>query len=134
MKRMAFAVLALAVALAGVLAVTALGRGSDQASSGPVTVRMGGAPPSFSFAGLPTDLRAGRVRFTFRNTSSGQVRHNFAVVRTFGGGRAFRSRTLAAGRSQTLNVNLTRGTYVAICTVNNGFHAAHRMVTAFQVQ
>jgi hypothetical protein len=133
MKRRAFAVLALAAMLVGVLAVTALGRG-DQATSGPVTVRMGGNPPNFSFGGVPTDLKAGRVRFTFRNTSSGQVQHNFTVIRTFGGGKAFKSRTLAAGKSQTLNVNLTKGTYIAICTVNNGFHAAHRMVSAFQVQ
>ena len=132
MKRRAFAVLALAAMLVGVLAVTALGRG-DQASSN-VTVRMGGAPPNFSFAGVPEQLKKGTVKFTFRNTSRGQVQHNFTVVRTIGGAKAFKSRTLAAGKSQSLNVNLTAGTYIAICTVGNGFHAAHRMVTAFQVQ
>jgi hypothetical protein len=132
MKRRAFAVLALAAMLVGVLAVTALGRG-DQ-SSNRVTVRMGGAPPNFTFAGVPEQIKKGTVRFTFRNTSSGQVQHNFTVIRTYGGARAFKSNTLAAGKSQSLNVNLRAGTYIAICTVGNGFHAAHRMVTAFQVQ
>ena len=31
-------------------------------------------------------------------------------------------------------MNLPAGTYVAVRTVGNGFHAAHHMVTSFQVQ
>jgi uncharacterized cupredoxin-like copper-binding protein len=132
MKRRAFAVLTLAAVLVGVFAVTALGRGDQSSKS--VTVRMSGSPPNFRFSGVPENLSKGTVKFTFRNTSSGQVQHNFTVIRTIAGGKTFKSQTLAAGKSQTLNVNMTPGTYVAICTVGNGFHAAHHMVTAFQVQ
>jgi hypothetical protein len=133
MKRKASAVLVLAALLVGVLAVTALGRGDQAATSASINMR--GAPPNFSFTGVPNDFKAGTVRFTVRNTSSGQVRHNFTVYRFSGNGytRSFASRTLAAGGRQTLSRNLRAGTYIAVCTVGNGFHVAHRMVTAFQV-
>jgi hypothetical protein len=133
MKRKASAVLALAASLVGVLAVTALGRGDQAATSANINMR--GAPPNFSFQGVPTDFRAGTVRFTVRNTSRGQIRHNFIVYRLSGNRmtRVFGSRTLAAGGRQTLSRNLRAGTYVAICSVGQGFHAAHRMTTAFQV-
>ena len=135
MKRKAPAVLALAALLIGVLAVTALGRGDQAATSANINAR--GAPPNFSFSGVPKDFKAGTVRFTVRNTSSGQVRHNFIVYRLSTTAqrmtRVFGSRTLPAGERQTLSRNLTAGTYIAICTVGNGFHAAHRMVTGFQV-
>jgi hypothetical protein len=135
MKRKAFAVPALAALLVGALAVTALGRGDQAATSANVNMR--GAPPNFSFQGVPKDFAAGTVRFTVRNTSSGQVRHNFIVYRLATNGqrmtRVFGSRTLPAGERQTLSRNLSAGTYVAICSVGNGFHAAHRMTTAFQV-
>jgi plastocyanin len=134
MKRKAFAVLALAALLTGVFAVSALGRGDQAATS--ANVNMTGAPPNFSFRGVPTDVRAGTVRFTVRNTSTGQVQHNFTVFRNAGSRwvRTFASRTLAAGGRQSFSRRLTAGTYIAVCTVNNGFHAAHRMVSAFQVQ
>ena len=133
MKRRAFAVLALAAVLGGVFAVSAIGRG-DQASRS-VTIRMGGDQNrGFRFAGVPRNLSAGRVRFTYRNTSSGPIRHNFTVVRTFGQARRFASPTLAAGRSTTRAVNLRPGTYVALCTVFNGGHAANGMLVAFQVR
>jgi hypothetical protein len=135
MKRKAFAVLALAALLVGVVAVTALGRGDQAATSANVNMR--GAPPNFSFQGVPKDFRAGTVRFTVRNTSSGQVRHNFIVYRLSSNGsrmtRVFGSRTLPAGERQTFSRRLGAGTYIALCTVGNGFHAAHRMVSAFQV-
>jgi hypothetical protein len=132
-KRKVISVVALAAMVAGVFAVTALGRG-DQTAPKSVTVRMGGAPPNFRFTGVPEQVAKGSVKFTFRNTSSGQVQHNFSVVSTLGGGKRFKSQTLAAGKSQTVTENLTAGTYIAVCTVGNGFHAAHHMVTAFQVQ
>ncbi|HEX2103232.1 MAG TPA: hypothetical protein VHF51_06240 [Solirubrobacteraceae bacterium] len=135
MKRKAFAVLALAALLVGVVAVSALGRGDQAATSANVNMR--GAPPNFSFQGVPKDFRAGTVRFTVRNTSSGQVRHNFIVYRLSSNGnrmtRVFGSRTLPAGERQTFSRRLSAGTYIALCTVGNGFHAAHRMVSAFQV-
>jgi uncharacterized cupredoxin-like copper-binding protein len=134
MKRRALAVTSLAAVLAVAFAVTAMGRTAQSSSS--VSVNMGGAPPNFSFKGVPAQLKAGTVKFTFKNTSTKPtgVQHNFTVVRTFGQAKAFKSQTLASGKSQSLNVNLKPGTYVAICTIGNGFHAANRMVTAFTVQ
>ena len=133
MKRRIFAVLALAAMLVGVLAVTALGRGNQAARS--VTIRMSGNPNSgFRFQGVPRNLTAGTVRFTFRNTSTGQIAHNFTVVRTFGRARRFASPTVAAGQSATRSINLRAGTYVALCTVFSGGHAANGMLVAFQVR
>jgi hypothetical protein len=139
MKRKAFAVLALAAMLVGAFAVTALGRGDQAATS--TTVNMSGAPPNFKFSSIPQTFRAGTVRFSLRNTSSGQVRHNFTVYRVRGSSpsavrltRSFASRDLTAGQRQTLSRNMRAGFYVAICTIGNGFHAANRMTTAFQVQ
>jgi uncharacterized cupredoxin-like copper-binding protein len=136
MKRRAFAVLALAALLVGAFAATAaFGRG-DQASRS-VTIRMGGSPTTgFKFQGVPKNnqLSAGTVRFTYRNTSTGQIQHNFTVVRTYGQARRFASPTLAPGRSASRNVNLRAGTYVALCTVFNGGHAANGMLVAFQVK
>ena len=135
MKRRAFAVLTLAAMLVGVgvLAVTALGRGDQAARS--VTIRMSGNPNAgFRFQGVPRNLSAGTVRFTFRNTSAAPIQHNFTVVRTFGQARRFASPTVAPGQSATRTINLRAGTYVALCTVFNGGHAANGMLVAFQVR
>jgi hypothetical protein len=139
MRRKAFAVLALAALLVAVFAVTALGRGDQAASS--ATVNMSGAPPNFRFSNIPQTFEAGTVRFSLRNTSSGQIRHNFTVYRMTGNSpsslrmsRSFASRDLTPGQRQTLSRNMRAGFYVAICTIGNGFHAANRMTTAFQVE
>jgi plastocyanin len=133
-------VVALAALLVTAYAVSAMGS-SDKASparqaSNRVTVNMTGAPPNFAFQGVPKTVKAGSVRFTFRNSSTqpSGVQHNFTVIRTFGQARPFKSQTLASGKSQNLTVNLRPGVYVAICTVGNGFHAANRMLAAFTVQ
>jgi hypothetical protein len=141
MKRKAFAVLALAALLVGAFAVTALGRGDQASPATSATVNMSGAPPNFRFSSIPQTFKAGTVRFSLRNTSSGQVRHNFVVYRVTGQSpasvrmvRSFASRDLAAGQRQTLSRNVRAGFYVAICTIGNGFHAANRMTTSFQAQ
>jgi len=142
MKRKAFAVFALASLLAGAFAVTsAFGRGDQASPASSATVNMSGAPPSFRFSQIPQTFRAGTVRFALRNSSSGQVRHNFTVYRVSGQSpaslrltRSFASRDLAAGQRQTLSRRLNAGFYVAVCTIGNGFHAANRMTTSFQVQ
>ncbi|MEA2288152.1 MAG: hypothetical protein QOD55_149 [Solirubrobacteraceae bacterium] len=140
MRRRALAVAALAAAMVAAYAVSALGS-SDRTSpstqsSERVTVRMGGAPPNFVFQGVPKTIKSGSVRFTFRNTSTqpSGVQHNFTVIRTFGQARPFRSQTLASGKSQNLTVNLRPGTYIATCTIGNGFHAVNRMLSAFTVE
>lgn len=132
MKRRAFGAAAVATVLVGASAATALG-GTSQ-SSRSVSIRLAGNPPNFSFRGVPEAIDAGRVTFRFRNTSPNGVSHNFRVVRTLGGGNRFSSRTLQSGRSEAKSVNLTRGTYVALCTIGNGFHAANGMLVAFTVE
>ncbi|MEA2227467.1 MAG: hypothetical protein QOF04_1097 [Solirubrobacteraceae bacterium] len=135
MRRRALVVAALAATMVAAYAVSALGSSSpSRQSSNRVTVNMTGDPPNFVFRGVPKTIKAGTVRFTFRNTSTkpSGVQHNFTVIQTLGGGRPFKSQTLASGKSQTLNVTLQKGaTYIAVCTVGNGFHAANRMLTAF---
>lgn len=140
MKRRVIAVLALAAVLVVAYAVVALAR-SHQASrtvshqaSRTVTIRMAGNPQrGFRFTGVPRNLTAGQVTFRFRNTSAAPIRHNFTVVRTFGAARPFRSATVDAGQTATRTVNVRAGTYVALCTVFNGGHAANGMLVAFQV-
>ncbi len=132
MRGKALAAAGLATVIAGAGAATALG-GTSQ-SGDPVSIRLAGSPPNFSFRGVPDTIDAGRTTFRFRNTSQGQIRHNFRVVRTLGGGRRFASKTLAAGESQSKTANLTAGTYVALCTIGDGFHAANGMLVAFTVE
>src|ERR1700745_3325052 len=133
MRRRAFAVLALAGVLVVAASIAAFARTTQ--SSSPVTIGMSGDQNSgFKFSGVPKTLKAGNVRFTFRNTSTGPIRHNFTVVKTFGGAKPFTSHTVAAGKSRTAAINLKKGTYIALCTIFNGQHAAHGMLVAFQVQ
>jgi uncharacterized cupredoxin-like copper-binding protein len=133
MKRRAFAVLALAGVLITAASIAAFARTTQ--SSGPVTIGMSGDQNTgFKFTGVPKTLKAGRVRFTFRNQSANGIRHNFTVVKTYGGARPFTSHTVAAGKSRTATVNLRKGTYIALCTIFNGGHAANGMLVAFQVQ
>lgn len=132
MKRGALAVLALAALGAASVAGSALGRPSQASTT--VTINMAGTPPDFRFTGVRKTMEAGRTTFRFRNTSPGEVRHNFTVVETFGDARPFRSRTLAAGAQQTRTVTLRPGTYIALCTVGEGFHAANGMLRSFTVE
>ncbi len=118
--------------IVGAGAATALGGTSQSDES--VSIRLSGSPPNFAFRGVPKTIDAGRTTFRFRNTSQGQIRHNFRVVRNLGGGRRFASKTLAAGESESKTVNLTPGTYVALCTIGDGFHAANGMLVAFTVE
>jgi uncharacterized cupredoxin-like copper-binding protein len=132
MKRRAFAVLALAAVLIAAVAVTAFARSRQSTSS--ATIGMSGdLKTGFKFSGVPKNLKAGNVKFTFRNTSTG-IKHNFTVVKTFGGAKSFTSHTIQGGKSRTATINLKAGTYVALCTVFNGGHAANGMLVAFQVK
>ena len=133
MKRRAVVLLPLAAVLIVALAVTAFGRTSQSTAS--ATIGMSGDQNTgFKFTGVPKNLKAGSVKFTFRNTSPAQIKHNFTVVKTFGGAKAFTSHTVAGGKTRTATINLHKGTYVALCTVFNGGHAANGMLVAFQVQ
>jgi uncharacterized cupredoxin-like copper-binding protein len=133
MKRRALLVLALAAVLVVAVSLAAFARTAQ--SSGPVTVGMTGSLNSgFKFTGVPKTLKAGRVRFTFRNESGTGIKHNFTVVKTFGGARAFTSHTIDPGKSRTETIDLRKGTYVALCTIFNGGHAANGMLVAFQVK
>lgn len=132
MGRRAIGAAALATALVGASAATALG-GTSQSGEA-VSIRLAGTPPNFSFRNVPETLDAGRTTFRFRNTSPGDVPHNFRVVRTLGGGRKFNSRTLLPGQTQEKSVRLTKGTYIALCTIGDGFHAQAGMLVAFTVE
>jgi uncharacterized cupredoxin-like copper-binding protein len=133
MRRRAFAVLALAAVLVVAASLTAFARTAQSSRS--VTIGMGGDLKSgFKFTGVPKNLKAGRVRFTFRNTSGTGIKHNFTVVKTFGGARAFTSHTVAPGKRRSATITLRKGTYIALCTIFNGGHAANGMLVAFQVR
>jgi uncharacterized cupredoxin-like copper-binding protein len=80
--------------------------------------------------GKESPLAPGQTTFTFKNT--GKNPHNFVIIRTVQGTK-FSGPTVEPGKSATLSVNLKPGSYVAICAVFNGFHAASGMVKAFSV-
>jgi plastocyanin len=84
----------------------------------------------FRFVGVNNNYAPGSTTFNFQNV--GQFDHNFTVVYT-AQGRKFKSRTLAAGGSQNLTVNLRPGSYLAVCTVFNGGHLAQGMTKRFTV-
>ena len=81
--------------------------------------------------GKASRLKAGKTTFTFKN--AGKFAHNFTIVRTSPGATKFHSKTIPAGKSETLSVNLKPGSYLAVCTLFNGFHQAAGMVRSFSV-
>lgn len=125
MKRRAVVLAVVAAAPAASYAGSALGSTDQAARRQTVTMR------EFRFVGVPSNLSARRTTFTFRNT--GQFPHNFTVVAALGGGRRFRSPTVAAGESERLTVSLRAGTYLAICTVGDGVHLQRGMLKRFTV-
>src|SRR5215210_6398402 len=84
MKRKAFAVPVLAAVLVGVFAVAALGRGDQSGGASSASINMSGTPGQFRFSAVPQTFKAGTVRFSLRNSSTGQIRHNFTVYRASG--------------------------------------------------
>jgi len=84
----------------------------------------------FAFT-MRNNLKAGKTAFTFRNR--GQFPHNFTVVATLGGGKAFKTATIQPGKTLQKSVNLKPGAYVAVCTVFNGGHLAQGMEKTFTV-
>src|SRR3954451_22061384 len=132
--------LILAAALAGAVAIVptfaggAAGRATAAKQTAKVTLKefsLSGTLLKPAVFGKASPLKAGQTTFTFNNT--GKFAHNFTVVRTSVGATRFRSKTIAPGKSQTLTVNLKPGSYVAVCTLFNGFHQAAGMVKAFSV-
>jgi plastocyanin len=84
----------------------------------------------YTFLGAPAKLKPGATEFTFAN--KGKFEHNFTIIYAAQGTK-FRSRTLAAGKTQRLTVNLQPGSYIAVCTVFTGYHASLGMVKRFTV-
>ena len=133
--------LVLAAALAGAgagaivpISAGAAGRAGAAKQTAKVTLKeysISGALLKPAVFGKASPLKAGRTTFTFRNT--GKFGHNFTIVRTSPGATKFHSATIAPGKSQTLTVSLKPGSYVAVCTLFNGFHQAAGMVKAFSV-
>ena len=81
--------------------------------------------------GKESSLKPGQTALTITNT--GKFPHNFTIIRTSPGGTKFKTADIAPGKSATVTVNLKPGSYIAICTVFNGFHAAAGMVKSFSV-
>jgi plastocyanin len=107
-------------------------------SAGLALAKAGGGEPTrvnvsfkeFRFVGLKRNYEPGRYTFTFRNT--GQFPHNLTVLYV-AQGKKFKTKTINAGESQELTINLRPGSYVVGCTVFNGFHLAQGMVGRFTV-
>ena len=84
----------------------------------------------FKFLGVNRNYAPGTYSFTFRN--QGQFQHNFRIVYV-AQGRKFGIPNLAPGSSRELTVNLRPGSYIAICTVFNGYHLSQGMIKRFTV-
>jgi uncharacterized cupredoxin-like copper-binding protein len=132
--------LVLAAALAGAVAIVPMssaggaGRATAAQQTTKVTLKefsISGTLLKPAVFGKASALKAGRTTFTFNNT--GKFAHNFTIVRRSAGATKFHSATIAAGKSQTLSVSLKPGSYLAVCTLFNGFHEAAGMVKAFSV-
>ena len=132
--------LVLAAALAGVVtlvpAVPAGSTGRARAAKQAVSVTLKEYSISAALLkpavfGKASALKPGSTTFSFAN--KGKFAHNFTIVRTSAGATKFHSTTLAKGKSQKLTVNLKPGSYLAVCTLFNGFHEAAGMVKAFSV-
>jgi uncharacterized cupredoxin-like copper-binding protein len=133
-RLIAVAALAGAVALVPTLSAGAAGRAHAAQQTSSVTLKefsIRGALLKPAVFGKASALKAGRTTFKF--TNAGKFAHNFTIVRTSPGATKFHSATIAPGKSQTLTVNLKPGSYVAVCTLFNGFHQAAGMVKAFGV-
>jgi hypothetical protein len=102
------------------------------ASAGPAGNRpVNVAFREFKFVGVPKNLPAGSTTFSF--TNRGQFPHNFTILYVSKGGSKFKTKTLDAGLTQDLTVNLKPGSYIAVCTIFNGYHISQGMVKPFSV-
>jgi hypothetical protein len=81
--------------------------------------------------GEASALKPGKTRFVFNN--QGEFPHNFTILYRSQGGSKFRSVTLDGGKKQRKTINLRAGSYIAVCTVFNGAHAAAGMFVNFTV-
>ena len=125
---------AVLVATAAIATPFAAGGGYGGQQSVSVVLREYGiSSPSLKLAvfGKESPLKPGQTTFTIKN--AGKFPHNFTIINTSPGGTKFKTPDIAPGKSATLTVNLKPGSYIAICTVFNGFHAAAGMVKSFSV-
>lgn len=134
-KRRFFVVLA-AMGLVGLLVPTLASGAAEGGVVQKVPVRM--AEFSFSSAklkpagfGEPSVLPGGKTRFVFNN--KGEFPHNFTIIYRSAGGSKFRSVDLQPGKKQRRTINLRPGSYLAVCTIGNGLHAASGMFINFTV-
>jgi uncharacterized cupredoxin-like copper-binding protein len=117
MRRSGIATAVLLTASAGVL----LGGGSAGAAHRATNASVGLKEFKITMA---TKLKAGSTTFQLKNT--GKFPHNLVVA--YSSGTKFASKTIAAGKSGTLTVNLKPGGYVLMCSVGSGYHASQGMV------
>ncbi len=81
--------------------------------------------------GEASKLKPGKTRFVFNN--KGDFPHNFRIIFRSAGGSKFNSATLDGGKKQRRTINLKPGSYIAVCNVGNGAHAAAGMFINFTV-
>jgi plastocyanin len=116
------------LAVTAILAVSATaGSALARSDGGNVNV----AVKEFKFVGVPKNLPAGSTTFSFKNV--GKFPHNFTISWTSKGGTKFKTKDLKAGSGQDLTVNLKPGSYIAVCTIFNGYHISQGMVKSFSV-
>jgi hypothetical protein len=106
-------------------------------SGGGITV----TAKEFSLTGLPkpkgqtaAGIAPGSVTFTIRNR--GQFPHNLVLLTVTPKGAVKQVASIAPipkGDTGTLKANLKLGSYIAVCTVGNGYHASQGMYSRFTV-
>jgi plastocyanin len=124
MRRRTIALTVAAVCAAGAFSGYALARGGGEPTAATITMR------EFRFGNVQRNYEPGRYTFTFRN--NGEFPHNFTIVYV-AQGRKFRSGDIDGGASKTITVNLRPGSYLAVCTVFNGYHLSQGMLRRFTV-
>ena len=135
MKRRFLVVLAV-MGLVGLLVPTLASAATKGRATQKVPVRMSefafqGAALKPAGFGQASKLKPGKARFVFNNR--GELPHNFKIIYRSEGGSEFESVTLDGGKKQRKTIDLRAGSYIAVCTVGNGAHAAAGMFINFTV-
>lgn len=125
MRRKAIALIAAAVCVAGAFSGYALAR---ETGAGPTAATI--TMREFRFGNVKKNYEPGSYTFTFRN--NGEFPHNFTIVYV-AQGRKFKTGDIAGGETRQMTVNLRPGSYLAVCTVFNGFHLSQGMQKRFTV-
>jgi hypothetical protein len=117
----------LAAGLAVWVAVTAITAGLASPAQAAPAQTVAVSLREFSIT-MPNKLRPGPTVFVIRNR--GRFPHNFTAL--YGPVR-FHSGTVPPGATARLSATLVPGAYLVACTILNGGHLAHGMLTLFTI-